>query len=285
MYEAKYVRSDGMTFELSFANGVIFDIDPLSELDVDISSSQGFGQIGSTVDAQSIAGVSRTVRGRLLGDANTRKNRMLRVFSPLTGGRLIFNGRFFCDCVVKKAPAVSPRRRDAEFSLMLYCPYPYWLAVEETTYWLNLYTPRFSFPVLFDDHIFGERSSSGYTDCRNAGNVPVHYTAEFTSEADVEAYGLTDLLTHKSIVINDTLHAGETVSLGRTDGRVYLRKKSSSGVVTNLMSALDEASTLWTLAPGSNLLKLTADSGQPNLNATITMSPAFTGVYDGMSDI
>ena len=46
MYNATIQTKDGKQLDLGFEYGIVFDISPLSGVDVDIATSQSFQQIG-----------------------------------------------------------------------------------------------------------------------------------------------------------------------------------------------------------------------------------------------
>lgn len=281
MYSAKYVSDNGPVFEFNMENNVIFDIDPLSEIDVDIGASQAYDQIGETVEAQSVLGITREIRGVLLGDALARKKALLQTFAPQTRGRLIFNDKYYTECYVKKTPAIQARQDNAAFSLMLYCPFSYWYYIVPQTVSLNTFTKTFTFPVLYDEHTFGERSSGGFTYVNNDGNEPAYFTIEFSSTATVNTYGIYNVTTNKHLYIEDELSAGETVTIYRDAGRIYAIKKASN-TETDLINSLTPDSSFYTLIPNENILLLIAGTNENNLSATLSYNAVYTGVYDGM---
>ncbi len=90
-------------------------------------------------------------------------------------------------------------------------------------------------------------------------------------------YGILNAATGEKLSLTDTLAIGETVNVYRDNGRLKVEKESG-GVTTDIFSRLDEDSTLFSLAVGDNIIKMTADSGVDNLTAYVTLNPAFVGV-------
>lgn len=283
MYNAQFVAENGQKFNFGYEYGTLIDIDPLSEISVSVDTSQGYQQIGTTVENRSIGGISRTITGRILGKANDIKRRMLSLFTPFASGRLIFNGKYYCNAVVKRTPEIEVKDKDAKFSLMLYCAYPYWQRLEETNYVLGGYTPAFSFPVNYaTPHIFGIKNPNAFANCRNAGAVDALFTVEFTADASVTNYGIANIYTLQQLIINDTITTREKVRVYRKDGRLYVEKETESGTV-DIFAALSEESDLFSLRPGDNVLAPVADAnGAENLIASISFSAAYAGVFDGM---
>jgi len=55
-------------------------------------------------------------------------------------------------------------------------------------------------------------------------------------------------------------------------------KRTEDGTEENIFSLLDEDSDLLELAPGDNLLKATADSGETSLQVTVRFYPMVSGI-------
>ena len=62
MFDAIFKASNGLTFSFGYAAGVLWSITPLGDLPVDLETSQGYQQVGATVESRSISGVTRTVK-------------------------------------------------------------------------------------------------------------------------------------------------------------------------------------------------------------------------------
>lgn len=283
MYEARFLNTlTGRSFRFGYPYGTVFDISPLGGVTIDISTSQGFQQIGETVENRSVGGTPRQIKGVILGDANQAKHDMQQVFSPMATGKLFFNEKYYCDCVVKTTPSFGVKTKNAPFVIELYCGVSYWYDVNEHAYIVGGYTPAFRFPVNYaTPHRFGVRNPSAFVNCYNGGVCNLPYTATFTALADVENYGIVNAVTLQELKINDTLHTGERTVVRRENGRLLV-EKTVDGVTTDIFSALDEDSDLMVMAQGDNPIKATADSGAENLVVSVAFSDAFAGVYDGM---
>lgn len=282
MYNARFVSDNGNTFRFGYEYGTLIDIDPLAGVEVDISTSQGYQQVGETLENMSVGGVERQLSGVIIGDATETKRRMFQVFTPQTTGKLYFNDKYYCNAAVKTVPEIGVKTKNVTYVIDLYCVYPYWMGATEKGYLLGGYTPAFSFPVNYaNPHTFGIKSENAFTNCVNDGAVSVPFTAEFTATADVENYGLINVTTLEELKINDTLTVGERTKIYRENGRLYL-EKTVAGVTSDIFAALDEDSNLFQIYPGDNILMEQADSGGANLMATVSFSDAYPGVYDGM---
>ena len=240
MYNAKFVKSNGDVFSFGLEYGTIFDISPLSELDVQIGTNQGFQQIGDTIQTRGMKGVTRTIRGRIIGKANSLKRRMLTVFSPFASGKLYFDGKYYCNAVVKKTPAISVNDRDAEFSMMLYCPSPYWYAAQQSSYSIGRIIPAFHFPTAYTTHKFGTKNPSAFINVYNPGEDTNDFELEFYATGDVTTCGVIDINTQEFIEITTELTAGEVVRMYRDSGRLRV-EMLSGGVATDIFGLLNTA--------------------------------------------
>ena len=81
MFDAIFKASNGLTFSFGYAAGVLWSITPLGDLPVDLETSQGYQQVGATVESRSISGVTRTVTGRILRNQDYCKRQLRDVFA------------------------------------------------------------------------------------------------------------------------------------------------------------------------------------------------------------
>lgn len=280
MYTCRFIRDDGETFAFDYDHRIIFDLDPLSELDVTISTSQGFQQVGEMVENRSVSGVYRQISGTIVGNASWQKRQMLNVFLPFSNGKLYFNDKYYCDCVVSKTPAIGAQTRDCKFSIMLYCNYPYWYNATESTPAIGVWQGAFQFPVCYDEHIYGTMDSSAFTTITNQGNADAAIDITFEAEYTVSNYGIINADTLEKLQINDTLHIGESSHVYRDGTNIYV-EKTVDGVTEDIFALLDEDSDLFYLHPGQNIIRTFADDDE-NVICRIKYRDVWVGVYDGM---
>ena len=82
----------------------------------------------------------------------------------------------------------------------------------------------------------------------------------------------------QSIRILTTLTPGQVIEIYRTTTDKLAVKRTEDGTEENIFSLLDEDSDLLELAPGDNLLKATADSGETSLQVTVRFYPMVSGI-------
>lgn len=278
MYNARFLSDNGRKFRFGYEYGNIFDIDPLSGIPADISTSQGFQQAGETVENASTGGIERQIAGKLIRSVNEQKHDMLKAFAPGAFGTLYFNERYWCRCVVKQSPQFGEGKNKETFVLTLFCPNSYWQGVEGKSYILGGYAPAFHFPVNYSTpYRFGTKNPTAFINCVNDGAVSVDFTARFTADAPVENYGIMNAVTFEYIKIFDNLNIGDETVVYRKNGRLIVEKNGE-----DIFSLLDEDSNLFYLAAGDNPLKATADNGDENLIVSVSFFDPYAGVYDGM---
>ena len=159
MYEAVFENENGTSFAFGVNSGSVFDIDPLSGLDVTISASQGFAQVGETVTGMSVKGVKRKISGAIFDKKNDAAiaRRMQRVMSTMAKGKLYVGDRY-CEAVIQKTPEfVREKGGRLTFALQIYCPEPYWKDRKTTSKQMGGYIPAFHFPVNYA-HAHGSAS-------------------------------------------------------------------------------------------------------------------------------
>ena len=282
MYTAKFENSNGKIFYFGYKYGNIFDIDGLTGLDVSVSMSQGFNQVGETVENLSVESNQLEISGILLGESKESKRKMLSVFAPLQKGKLTFENKYFIDCVVKKTPIITIDKNDAKFELVLVAPYPYWQKSNIKSFVSGGYTPAFSFPVNYAlPHIFGEKNQNAFMTCNNDGDVEAFYKLEFRSLSETTNPYIINVETQEFLKLNTTVTADDKITVYRSGGRLVVEKVTND-IATDAFSALDEDSDLMYMHVGNNLIKADADNGADQLISTITFYDIVVGVYEGI---
>ena len=250
---------------------------PLGDLPVDLETSQGYQQLGATVESRSISGVTRTVTGRILRNQDYCKRQLRDVFAPYVTGRLTIAGAYWCDAEVQRTPDISVSGLWPTFSFQLYCPGPYWHSVKELTVSTLSVTPTFRLPVCYDVHSYGVREQANYLRIANTGLATQDWALTLEARGPVVNPGVKDPETGEFLRFVTTLQDGDKLRLYREGGQLKL-EQIIDGTGYNIMSTLDGSSTLWTLRHGTQAWQRTADSGTEWLFLTLTCSTAFSTV-------
>lgn len=277
MYNAKIVTDAGKEFRFGYEFGTIFDISPLSGNDITLGTSQGFQQIGVTVENQSIGGVNRTIRGTILDKKIA--NQMLSSLPAFTTGKLYVNDNRFCDIVINRTPELTfLKNQKIVFSMRVFCASPYWSNSSSESFVISNFKKSFSFPVIYDSHKFAVETENAFVNCFNNGDVSSPLTCEFTSDAEVTNYGIVNVRTLQELKFDDVLLPGEKTRLFYENGRINATKENSDGETIGYLGFLSDSSNLFDIAPGDNTFALFAENNKKNLRAIVTFRSAFMGV-------
>lgn len=263
-------------------NHIFCDITNLGGLSVSLRVSQGFNQIGETVDVKNINGAPISIQGVISENIPETKARMQRAFAAFQSGKLVFEDRLYIYCDVKSTPALSPVKNDGRFSLQLYAPYPFWRSTKVETVSFGEIIPSFSFPVNYKDpHYFGIRQGPKTINAYNDGDIPSTYGLTVTSYAESKNFTLTNIITKEFLRLNGTIKVGEIVQTMRDKwNNLIVEKKSTDGKTENINGWVDDDSSLYSLAVGDNLLSVRDASGGQNIFAQLDYSPSYGGAYE-----
>ena len=250
-------------------------------MDVSLGTSQGFSQVGQTVENQSVGGRSIDVTGEMYGNITERKNALRAACPPLTSGKLVFQKNHYIRVYVKKAPSFSAKLGNGLFKMQFYAPFPYYRDVNEKLYFIGLIVPQFRFPVNYSTpHRFGTRSDERYTNVANDGDVQVPFRLYLRSSGTCTNITITNLNTFAYLKLNGVLNYNESIQVYRDDENVLRVELTADGVTTDILSWVDEGSTLFELAPGDNPISASDDEGGVSLTARFTFNPAVAALYE-----
>lgn len=280
MYNARIETDTGQIFHFGYEHGSVFDIDPLTGVDVDLATSQGYQQIGETLEGQSVGGLSRTVKGVFFRDAATQTAEMLNKLPIFTTGKLYYNDDYYCEITIKKTPVIVTNNvGKTTFTMLLYCNNPFWLSANTNNYTLGGIIPTFRFPVLYNTHQFSTKNSNIFVNCYNGGITQTEFTVEFSANGAVTNFGIIDANTFKFLRFNTRIDGSSLIRIYRKSGKLKTIKITESGE-EDIFSTLDEDSSLFELNAGDNLLRAIADSGVDNLQVTISFAEPYMGVVN-----
>lgn len=282
MYNVRYESDLGESFDFGYDYGVIFDLDPLGGLDVNVSTSQGYAQIGNTVESQSVAGVVRQLKGRIIRNVSTLRARMAEIFAPMTSGTLIFNSKYSSWCVVKMTPTFQAGSKWPRFELQVYSPSPYWYSIDALAQANSQISKEFQFPVNYGTpHRFGTTVISPDFVVVNRGVDTYEFSITIRTTGETVNPSILNKVTGEFIGLNTTINSDETYKIYRKNGRLYV-EKTIQGRTTDAFDVFDDDSTLFTMRHGDNDLRVQADSGATELYVSIDLHEAIPGVYDGL---
>lgn len=281
MYSVVFESDNGASYVFGKDGTTVFDMDVGNGVSVDIGTSQGFSQVGETVQAATVSGRPITVRGVVYGNISERKRTMRQVLAPFATGKLIFEDQYFARVCVKDAPTFSPVKDDGRFTMQFYAPFPFFFQNNSRLYELGSIIPAFSFPVNYaDGHTFGQRSAVKYKNIVNDGDVNVPINIHLQASGNVTNVVITNLNTFQQLKINGTINIGEAVDIYRDNENVLRVELTAGGVVTDILYRVDERSDLFELNVGDNLIAVNDDGGGSNVLTRIEFNPAVVALYE-----
>lgn len=199
---------------------------------------------------RSISGVTRTITGRILRNADYCKRQLRDIFAPGVTGRLTVAGKYWCDAEVQRCPAISPAVLWPTFSFQLYCPNPYWHSVAKTTAATIKVTPVFRLPVCYTSHQYGIREQASYIRILNSGLDTRSWKLSLTARGEVVNPGVINPETGEYLRFITTLQDGDELQVYRENGELRV-ERVIDGKGYDVLSVLDGSSTLWTVYHGA----------------------------------
>lgn len=281
MYEVIFEADNGKRFVFGKNGCAYFGMDIGAGVEVRLGTSQGFLQVGETVETQTVGGRPISVTGELYGDIPARKNALRNVCAPFTAGRLVLGGSHFIRVYVKAPPSFSAVKNNGLFTMQFFAPYPFYSSMEEKMVRIGEVQPQFRFPVNYGvPHRFGTRDTAKYTNISNGGDVQVPFHLLLRSDGECPNVTISNLGTLAYLKLNGILSAGESMRIYRDDDGVLRAELITDDGVSDAISWIDEGSTLFELTAGDNLISATDDNGGANLTASFTYREAVAALYE-----
>ena len=281
MYEVIFQNDNGKVFTFGPNGGNWYGMNIGNGLEVTLGKSQGFAQVGETVETQSIGGSSIDVTGMFFGDIVGGKNNLRNVCAPLSSGRLIFQKSHYIRVYVKAAPSFSAVKNNGLFKMQFYAPFPFFSAFQESYFLIGGVVPSFRFPVNYGrPHRFGTRSNERYVNVVNSGDVRIPYRLVLRSEGVSTNPTLTNITTFAFLKINGIINIGQFITIFRDDNNVLRAELTDGNQVTDVITWIDDESSLFELDPGDNLISANDEEGGKALIASFTFNPAVGALYE-----
>lgn len=281
MYNVVFENDNGSKYYFGINGTTVFDMDLGNGVSVDIGASQGFSQVGETMQSRTVSGRTITVKGAVYGNVQERKKTMRNVISPFSCGRLVFESEYYIRVCVKSAPTFSPIKDDGRFTMQFFAPYPFFKSVGEKNVEIGSIKPSFSFPVNYSTpHKFGEKGAARYKNIYNDSDVSIPFSLRLYSSGTSTNPIIANLKTLKTLKLNGTLNAGDFVDIYRNDDNVLQAIMTSDGVQSDVIYWIDEFSDLFELDVGDNLISATDEEGGISLTAKINFNSVVVAVYE-----
>lgn len=281
MYNVLFEADSGQKYVFGADGETVFDMDLGNGVSVDIGTSQGFSQVGETVESMAVGGRQISVHGDIFCNVQSRKKIMRKVFAPFVWGKLIFEGKHYIRVCVKDTPTFSPIKNDGRFTMLLYAPFPFFYSVDDSYYNIGGISPMFSFPINYATrHKFGERGSEKYTNVYNNGDIAVPFNVYMETFGTSVNPLIVNLDTHEYLKLNGTLNTGDVANIYRDSNSILRVELSTGGKLVDILSWVDDGSTLFQLNPGDNIIAFDDEGGGNSLTVKFSFSPAVVAVYE-----
>ena len=282
MYSAIFESDNGSVFVFGKNGGNVFDMDLGSSVSVNIGTSQGFSQVGETVETMAVNGRPISVKGVLFRDIDNQKKNMRKIFAPFVAGKLTFEDGHYTRVYVQDPPSFSSVKQDGRFTMQLFAPFPYLYGQNEESVQIGGIVPMFSFPVNYSEsHSFGERSENRFSTIYNDSDVKVPYSFQIRINGISTNPTVTNLLTFEFLKINGAFSSGCVIDVFRDENNVLRANLTDSdGNVTDIISMIDDDSTLYELAVGDNLISINDDEGGVGMSASVSFQPVVVALYE-----
>jgi hypothetical protein len=281
MYTVVFENENGRKYVFGKDGHTVADFDFGKGVSVSLGTSQGFAQIGETVDTQSVEGRSITAKGVIYKDYAANKTLLRNVCSPFAKGKLIFNDKYYINVVVKDAPTFAMKRKEGEFSMRFFAPFPFFSVVGGGSVAIGAVLPMFKFPVNYSTpHYFGKRNAAGYVNIVNDGDVSIPFSARIVVKDDVTDFMLINLKTFEYLKIEGDLQGGDEVNIYRTPSNVLRAELTSSNGTEDILYRISDESELFELAIGDNFIRADDGNDGQSTMVQITYNKAVAAVYE-----
>lgn len=281
MFEAIFENDNGKKFTFGPNGSNWFGMSIGNGMETTLGKSQGFASIGDTVETQSVGGRVIDVTGRFFGDIVTGKNALRNICSNLACGRLVFQGTHYIRVYVKAAPTFSAVKNNGLFKMQFYAPFPFFSSFNESYYSIGGTIRGFRFPVNYGKpHHFGVRNNERYVNIINPGDVRIPFRLTLRSEGVSTNPIITNITTFAFLKINGVINIGEYITIFRDDNNVLRAELTAGNVVTDVITWIDDESSLFELESGDNLISSNDDQGGAALVANLSFHPAIGALYE-----
>lgn len=273
----RYENDLGQSITFDYDHGFLLNFpDGADTVSVNLSTAQGVGQVGATVQARQIQPRQITMEGKIIGsNAQNLKDLLVSVVRAGINGTL-YAGDWHIGVEVTTTPTIGPQLKGAPFQFRLTAPYPYWIGGSGKGSMLIGVEKMFKFPWnMSKSYRFGQKMLDKYVVIENRGQVDVPYVLEISClGGSAENVKVENLITGEFLLLEKTLAEGENVTVNVTHDRTYVTSSKDG----DCRGALTLESNLFRLHTGDNVWKPEADRGLENLTMRVTYAEESGGI-------
>lgn len=281
MYKLRMISDNGNEIEFGFDSGfVISQITDLSAIAVTISLSQGIGQVGGTVQGESVQPKDVVISGEIVGSIGYKRQHLIDTVLPNVGVKLIYNDTWELETRPLILPQLENYDYNSKFQFTLRAAFPYWRMREFTRTLGSGIEPKFKLPFFSGEpFILGQRIERLISNFENKGNVPANFSVTFKAITALDNPKITKVDTLEIIRIKRHMVAGEMITVNM----MVTPMTVTSSIAGNIFGNLDLDSVPFKLERGDNLIQYSADTNIDGLDYWINFRPAVTGPYNSLA--
>lgn len=265
------------THRLAFSEDSDFwitNIDGLSSNEIALSETQGAGQIGSTLCAQSVRPRDLTVSGVLFGNLAANRKALLGAIRPAVPARFVLTEggeSWYLEGAPSRTPLMEETAARQAFQFVFHAPYPYWRSREDTVTFLAGVEALFRFPFTTGGSwMISRYEASLFKRIVNSGDVPVALTVTMIADTEVIQPEVRIVETGSFLRITKTMQAGERFVICTVYGQKSVIYQHEDGETENGFRYLSPDSDMhMALQPGVNTLRYIAAEHREGLRVTV----------------
>lgn len=266
---------NSVVFHAAYGSPIwVMSIDGASANDIELSETQGVGQVGATLAAQSIQPKDITVDGAVIAGLEENRRAILACVLPGVVGRLtVTQGgeSWYIEGAPTRTPEFSDGSAVQNFQFTLRCSYPYWRSGQDQNAIVAGIERLFEFPCsLAGTWWISKYTSSLLTTVYNNGYVPIEFDLVLRATSQVTNPEVYHVEAGTYIKINKVVEDGEIITVSTVYGRKGVTLVDADGVEQNGFRYLDPGSDLgMQLAPGANTIRYDAEDNREGLQVQI----------------
>ena len=261
LFSLRIQNTKGETFELTndTANYIVTDVSGLLRPASDIHTSTGTGD-GELFSSARIQKRNIVITLRLMGDIETNRQRLYRVFPAKTACTVFYknkNRNVRIEGYVEVIEGSIFTERE-EIQISIICPKPYFENLNMLQAELSRITKLFEFPFSIQIPIpFSERRNLPLCTIVNRGDVHCGCIITIEISGEVQNLNIYNTATQQFFGLDYIFQADDVITLNTKQGEksVFLFR---NGETINLLSSMKTGSAWIQLAAGSNDLTFTA---------------------------
>lgn len=260
-------------------------------IDINVVTTQGFDQDGSTPVNIYTDDRQMEITGQIYAESAWKmqelRNQMFELFLPKAELEIRHSYGGVARKIkayAEKTPQISLTKvsKLQEYKVKLKATDPYWREDKDSLVEMAGTRGKFHFPLVIPKKkgvIFGVKSTSKIASVPNRSAVKTGMTITFTAKGSVVNPYVINIYTRECFQLNCAMEDGQIVIVETGDERSVTSRLS--GVTEDYIGYIDIAGgnhTFLELAPGDNVFRYGAGSGEDYLAVKFVYSTKYTGV-------